>query len=88
MTGERPRVAGGALPFAAGAPSLPLPADSLRFDGGFLLSDRRAAVYDIHTSLLAGGHIGPSPSSRCAAALLRFARYAVTAPFRCGEALP
>ena len=31
------------------------------------------------------GPIGPTPSSRCAAAPLRFARYAVTAPFRCGD---
>ena len=30
------------------------------------------------------GHIGSSPSSRCAAAALRFARSAVTAPLRCG----
>ncbi len=32
----------------------------------------------------AEGHIGPSPPSRYAAAPLRFARFAVTAPFRCG----
>ena len=49
--------------------------------------------YDIHTSLSADGHIGPSPSSpgeritfvrRFAAGPLRFARFAVTAPFRAG----
>jgi hypothetical protein len=34
--------------------------------------------------LLPGGHIGPPPSSRFAAAPLRFGRFAVTAPFRCG----
>jgi hypothetical protein len=32
----------------------------------------------------AAGPIGPPPSSRCAAAALRFARFAVTAPVRCG----
>jgi hypothetical protein len=31
-----------------------------------------------------GSHIGSSPSSRYAAATLRFARFAVTAPFRRG----
>ncbi len=40
--------------------------------------------YDIHTSLSVGGHIGPSPSSRFAAPPLRYGRYAMTAPFRCG----
>jgi hypothetical protein len=43
--------------------------------------------YDIRT-FPAGGRIGPSPSSRFAAAPLRFARFAVTAPRRCGEAHP
>jgi hypothetical protein len=33
---------------------------------------------------LAGGHIGASPSSRYAAATLRYARFAVTATRRCG----
>jgi len=47
----------------------------------------RKPGYDLHTSL-AGGRIGPSPSSRFAAAPLCFARFAVTAPRRCGEAHP
>jgi hypothetical protein len=37
---------------------------------------------------MAGGHIGPSPSSRYAAPPLRFGRYAMTAPFRCGKVHP
>ncbi len=46
------------------------------------------AGYGIHTSLSVGSHIGPSLSSRCAAAALRFARFAVTATRQCGEAFP
>jgi hypothetical protein len=34
---------------------------------------------------MAGGHIGASPSSRYAAATLRYARSAVTATGRCGD---
>ena len=41
-----------------------------------------------HSHVSAGGHIGPSPSSRFAAAALRFARFAVTAPLRCGQSHP
>jgi hypothetical protein len=44
---------------------------------------RKRAIGFTHFST-AAGHIGPSRSSRYAAAPLRFARFAVTAPFRCG----
>jgi hypothetical protein len=76
---------------------LPASGEKVRMRGGAIGRDGEANVQaphsrllpasgdDIQTSSSVGGHIGPAPSSRFAAAALRFARFAVTAPRRCGE---
>jgi len=62
---------------AAPHPALRAPFSRKREKGARRKAHLPQAGYGIHTSLT-GGHIGPSPSSRYAAAPLRFARFART----------
>jgi hypothetical protein len=71
-------------------------ADSQRRRGQIAIKKRRATVMETAKGLRQG-HIGPSPSSPgeckhssagCAAPTLRFGRFAMTTPRRCGALQP